>query len=95
MSLIRIEVVSHKVKQVVKKSTGEIFNIPEVTAYAHGIAKYPVEIKFGVAKDAQPPQPGFYDLDPSNFYAGAFGKLSIRDQLVLRPAGPVSSARAA
>lgn len=83
--MIRIEVIKTEVREVVKKSTGEIFKIPEVSAYAHGIDKYPVAIKFGVARGAQPPAPGMYELDPSSLYAGQFGALSIKGQLVLRP----------
>jgi hypothetical protein len=93
--MIRIEVVGHNVKQVVKKATGEIFNIPEVQAYAHGISKYPVEIKFGIAKGANPPVPGMYELDSSSFYAGPFNKLTLREQLVLRPIAEAAAKRAA
>lgn len=89
---IRIEVVSSEVREVVKKSTGEIFRIPEVRAYAHGIDKYPIAIKFGVARGTQPPVPGVYELDPSSFFAGRFGALEVRAQLVLRPAAPLTDA---
>ncbi len=83
--MIKIEVISAEVRQIVKRSTGEIFQIPEVSAYIHEVEKYPIAIKFGVAKGQQPPTPGFYTLDPSSFYAGKFGALSIKSQLVLRP----------
>ncbi|TAJ51628.1 MAG: V protein [Nevskiaceae bacterium] len=83
--MIKIEVISSSVKQVVKKATGEVFNIPEVAAYAHDLEKYPVPIKFGVAKGQQPPAPGFYILDSSSFYVGAFGQLMLKSSLVLKP----------
>lgn len=83
--MLKIEVVSSSVKQVVKKATGEIFNITEVAGYAHDIDRYPVPIKFGVAKGQQPPAPGFYNLDSSSFYAGKFGQLSVKSSLVLKP----------
>lgn len=83
--MVRIEVVSTTVREVAKKATGEIFKIPEVSGYAHGIDRYPVAIKFGVARGAQPPAPGMYELDASSLYAGQFGALSLKGQLVLRP----------
>lgn len=86
--MIKIEVVGAESREVVSKKTGEIMRFQEVKAYAHGIDKYPVAIKFDVAKGGNPPAPGMYELDPSSFYAGDFGKLSVRGQLVLRPIAP-------
>jgi hypothetical protein len=93
--MIRIEVVNTVVREVVKKATGEIFKIPEVSGYAHGIDRYPVAIKFGVVRGAQPPAPGMYELDPSSLYVGQFGALSIKGQLVLRPVVEPAAKRAA
>lgn len=93
--MIRIEVVSTVVREVIKKATGEIFKIPEVSGYAHGIDKYPVAIKFGVARGAQPPAPGMYELAPESFYAGKFGVLSVKGQLVLRPVVEPAARKAA
>ena len=83
--MLKIEVISTEVRQVVKKATGEIFQIPEVSAYVHDVEKYPVAIKFGVPKGQQPPPPGFYQLQPSSFFAGKFGALTVKSQLVLGP----------
>lgn len=83
--MIQIEVVKCETREVVKRATGEIFRIPEVEAYAHGIARYPVAIKFGVQKGTEPPKPGYYELAPESFYQGKFGALSLRAALVLKP----------
>ena len=83
--MIRIEVISTTVKQVASKKTGEIFNIPEVTAYAHGLDKYPQAIKFSVGKDQPHPQPGFYELAGESLYVGKFGALSVKSSLALKP----------
>ena len=48
--MIKIEVISSETREVIKKATGEIFKIPEVKAYVHGIDRYPVAIRFGIAK---------------------------------------------
>lgn len=88
---IRIEVVGTTTKEVVKRDTGEIFQIPETEAYAHGIGKYPVQLRFGVAKGKAPYAPGTYELAPDSYYTGRFGELCLRRQLVLRPI--VSAAR--
>jgi hypothetical protein len=83
--MIQIEVVKSEVREIVKRATGEVFRIPEVQAFAHGIGKYPFEIKFGVQKGAEAPKPGFYELAPESFYQGKFGALSLRAALVLKP----------
>nr|WP_240954454.1 G5P family DNA-binding protein [Solimonas marina] len=90
---MKIEVVGFEEREVVSKKTGEIMRFKEVNAYVHGCAKYPFAIKFDVAKGGNPPAPGMYELDPSNFYAGDFGKLSVRGQLILKPV--LSSSKAA
>jgi hypothetical protein len=82
--VIRIEVISSETREVVKKATGEIFKIPEVKAYVHGIDRYPVAIRFGVGKGAPLPAPGVYELDPVSFFVGKFDALSVRSQLVLK-----------
>lgn len=83
--MIRIEVSSNNIKQVVSKKTGEIFNICEVQAYAHGLDKYPQAIAFSVEKGQQPPPPGTYELDFGSFYVGKFGQLSLKSALKLKP----------
>lgn len=90
---MKIEVVGFENREVVAKKTGEIMRFQEVNAYAHTGGKYPIAIKFDVAKGGTPPTPGMYELDPSSFYAGDFGKLAIRGQLVLKPI--VATAKAA
>ncbi len=83
--MIRIEVISCITKEVASKKTGEIFRIPEVSGYAHGLDRYPQAVKFSVAKDAEPPKPGMYELAPESMYVGKFGQLSVKSSLVLKP----------
>ena len=82
---LKIEVSRVEVREVIKKSTGEVFRIPECHGYCHGIDRYPVAIRFGVERGAQHPTPGMYELEPGSFYAGKFGALSLKSALVLRP----------
>lgn len=93
--MLKIEVIGFENREVTSKKTGEIMRFQEVKAYVHGADKYPFAIKFDVAKNGNPPAPGMYELDPSSFYAGDFGKLSVRGQLILKPVVADTKARAA
>ena len=90
--MIRIEVARVEVRQVVKKATGEIFMIPEVHAYAHGIDKYPKAIKFGIKRDAPHPAPGLYELGPDSFRVGQYDRLELNSVLELKPVTAGTSA---
>ena len=82
---LKIEVEKVETKQVVKKATGEVFQIPEVVAYAHTGDKHPAQFRYPLSKGAQPPAPGFYALDVTSFYIGEYGKLSLKQNIVLAP----------
>lgn len=95
---LKIEVTSKvTTKTVTKKSTGEVFNIPEQECWAHIPGQqYPQRVVRSVGKGAQPLAAGVYVLAPSSFYVDRFGNLGIKGQFEVLPiAASAPTAKAA
>ena len=84
---IKIEVTNRVVtKNVVRKSDGKQFDIPEQECWAFLPGEqYPTRVVRPVGKGQQPLNPGIYMLAPGAFYVDRYGNIGVRTQFDVVP----------
>lgn len=86
MSIV-IEVTNKiETKNVVRKSDGKPFQIPEQECWLHIPGEqYPTRVIRAVGNGKQPLPAGKYMLAPSSFYVDRFGNIGVRSQFDVMP----------
>lgn len=83
MLTIEIESTELNIKSGNSARTGKPYQIREQTGYVHiPPNKYPQPIKITLEDDAQPYQPGKYQLADNSFFVGRYDDLQMRPRLV-------------
>lgn len=83
MLTIEIESTELNIKSGNSARTGKPYQIREQTGYVHiPPNKYPQPIKITLEDDAQPYQPGKYQLGDNSFFVGRYDDLQMRPRLV-------------
>ena len=88
--MLKIEVTGSYVKHVTCSkgaNAGKQFDIPIVRAFVWLPGeRYPTKCDYSVAKGQQAPTEGFYVLQPESFYVDEYGRIGVKQSLVLAPA---------